>query len=102
MVSRPTTTQQRDAAVLTACAIGLTHDHAARRFGISSRTYRRHLTRAMGRLGAVHATQAVALAAAAGQLDLRHLHERTLPPWPGPTRPRPGSITPAQLNGSQP
>lgn len=69
----------REAAVLTAAAIGLTADVAARSYKISPRTLRRYQVTATKRLGAHCLTHAIALAAARGLIRRAHLEDRMLP-----------------------
>ncbi len=75
----PAPLEPRHIAVLTAIAIGLTADTAARHLGISDRTMRRHTAEAARLLGA-HCTQhAVSLAILDGHINPGHIRNRTLP-----------------------
>lgn len=72
----------RECAALIAFAVGPTVEAAARQMGASARTLRRVQATAARRLGAASVAHAVALAAARGYLDVRHLEAGTLPQWP--------------------
>lgn len=74
----------RERAALTAVAIGLPQEQAARRVGLSERRFRRVLADAVGKLGATETIHAVALAAASQQIDPEHLRVRTCPIYPEP------------------
>lgn len=74
--------RERELVALTACAIGLTYQAAAQSLHISQRTFTRYLRYAQIRLNAASTIHAVALAAAARELDPEHLRKRTCPPWP--------------------
>jgi predicted DNA-binding protein (UPF0251 family) len=76
--TRPALTPAQVAA-LTAAAIGLPQETAARRLGIGDRTLRRRQLEAARRLGANGLINAVALAAARSLIDPHHLDNRTLP-----------------------
>lgn len=68
-----------EVAALTAYAIRLTYDAAARRLKVAPSTLRRRQRTAVTNLGAVDVIHAVAIAARAGILDPAHLRARTLP-----------------------
>lgn len=70
---------RRHIAALTAVAIGLTGEAAARRYGIASRNLRRVTAEATRRLGAASPVHAAVLATLAGYLDPEHIRARTLP-----------------------
>lgn len=67
---------------LTAAASGLTADTAARLMGTSGRTLRRAQRAAADRLGVPTTVQAVAIAAAAGLIDMNHVRHARVPAWP--------------------
>ncbi|MFI0406623.1 antitoxin Xre-like helix-turn-helix domain-containing protein [Actinomadura sp. 3N508] len=79
-----TVLDDRERAALTAIAIGLPQEQAARRVGLSTRTFRRVLAGAAEKLGATETIHAVALAAATGQIDHAHIQARTSPLYPAP------------------
>jgi predicted DNA-binding protein (UPF0251 family) len=72
----------RECVALTAHALGLTQEHAARQLGTSPRTLRRATASAVEKLGARALIHAVALAVADGRLPEDELRRGTLPPWP--------------------
>ncbi|MGH3240881.1 MAG: hypothetical protein ACRDNL_10890 [Spirillospora sp.] len=75
---------ERERAALTAVAIGLPHEQAARRVGMSPRAFRRVLASAVEKVGATETIHAVAIAAATGQIDPADIHARTSPLYPEP------------------
>lgn len=75
---------ERERAALTAVAIGLSHEQAARRVGLSERRFRRILAHAVAKLGATETIHAVALAALTGEIDPAHVRARTCPVYPEP------------------
>jgi DNA-binding NarL/FixJ family response regulator len=72
-----------EVAALTAFAVGLTFEAAARRLDVGSSTVRRQQRAAADKLHAVNVTHAVALAVALavadGIIDAAHVRARTVP-----------------------
>ncbi|MBO2461143.1 Lsr2 family DNA-binding protein [Actinomadura violacea] len=75
---------ERERAALTAVAIGLPHEVAARHVGMADRPFRRVLAGAARKLGAAETIHAVAIAAALGQIRVDDLRARTCPIYPTP------------------
>ncbi|WP_242890765.1 Lsr2 family protein [Actinomadura litoris] len=88
-MSTPTATlaaelTERERAALTAVAIGLPQDVAARQIGVADRVFRRILVAASRKLDAAETIHAVAIAAATGQISMGDLRARTCPIYPTP------------------
>lgn len=84
----------RELAGLTALASGYTAPAAARLMGVSDRTLRRAQREAADRLGVDAPVQALAIAAAAGLIDVGRVRDGTLPDWPDELFRRPAGERP--------